>query len=550
MRPKVKRFTFDVERVFGTREFFRLWIAQLISATGDWLGLLATIDLADRISGEGNEGAAIALVLATRVVPGLFLATAAGVLIDKLERKHVMVCCDLGRAAVLVTLPFVDTLVGLVIASFLLEMLTLMWQPAKEATVPSLVPSDKLAAANSLNLLAAYGMFPVAAGLSAILAKIAGTLPDEGSVALLRMNEEGLAFYLDALSFLLTALIIWRLAIPKNVEVARLVSEIDEKTSAVDVQADDAVSADVVVNVDAALGVQRVPAMQRVPTTQKITKRMKLKSLLEQFDLGATIREVKDGWQLICSDPTVRAVNMGLATALMGGGMLVPLGTIFVNDVMQRPDSDHHILLLALGTGVAAGVLTAVTLTSKLSAVKLSYSKVFAGSLIGAGVCLFLAATMSKLPLVLMFITGLGFLAGPVYVLGFTLLQQEVINSMRGRVFAALFALTRLCLLISLLLAPLLTTLFDRLVQTWWEGEVTWFNASFAVPGVRVTIWLAALIVLAAGVLSFWSLRSVNVRYNNVADLPEDQQTKKSASQRLYEGAHDVQKTTQHKNNK
>ena len=528
MRLKAKRFNFDVERVFGTREFFRLWIAQLISATGDWLGLLATIDLADRISGDGNEGAAIALVLATRVVPGLFLATAAGVLIDKLERKHVMVCCDLGRAAVLVTLPFVDTLVGLVIASFLLEMLTLMWQPAKEATVPSLVPSDKLAAANSLNLLAAYGMFPVAAGLSAILAKIAGTLPDEGWIALLRMNEEGLAFYLDALSFLLTALIIWRLAIPKNVAAAGLVGE---RISAVDVQASDAARVDAVVKVDSTLDAQNASG------AQKVTKIIKLKSLIAQFDLGATIRDVKDGWQLIGSDPTVRAVNMGLATALMGGGMLVPLGTIFVKDVMQLPDSDHHILLLALGTGVAVGVLTAVTMTSKLSAAKLSYSKVFAGSLIGAGVSLFLAATMSKLPFVLMFITGLGFLAGPVYVLGFTLLQQEVVNSMRGRVFAALFALTRLCLLISLLLAPLLTTLFDSLVQTWWEGEATLFNVSFAVPGVRVTIWLAALIIIAAGVLSFWSLRSVNarynsvanVRYNNVADLPEDQQAQKDA---------------------
>ena len=40
----------------------------------------------------------------------------------------------------------------------------MMWQPAKEATVPNLVPRDKLTSANSLNVAAAYGMFPVAAG--------------------------------------------------------------------------------------------------------------------------------------------------------------------------------------------------------------------------------------------------------------------------------------------------------------------------------------------------------------------------------------------------
>ena len=65
-----------IEAMFGSREFFRLWIAQVISATGDWLGLLATISLAAKLSGDGTEGTAIAIVLATRIAPGFFLATA------------------------------------------------------------------------------------------------------------------------------------------------------------------------------------------------------------------------------------------------------------------------------------------------------------------------------------------------------------------------------------------------------------------------------------------------------------------------------------------
>ena len=78
-----------LEKVFGSTNFFWLWIAQLISATGDWLGLLAIIALAARIS-DGSEGTAIALVLGARVAPGFFLATAAGVLVDRLNRKRVM----------------------------------------------------------------------------------------------------------------------------------------------------------------------------------------------------------------------------------------------------------------------------------------------------------------------------------------------------------------------------------------------------------------------------------------------------------------------------
>ena len=107
--------TGQIERIFGSWEFFKLWIAQVISATGDWLGLIAIISLAERIS-DGSEGTAIALVLGARIAPGFFLATAAGVIVDRLNRKKVMLVCDVGRAAVLFSLPFVDTLYGLIIA--------------------------------------------------------------------------------------------------------------------------------------------------------------------------------------------------------------------------------------------------------------------------------------------------------------------------------------------------------------------------------------------------------------------------------------------------
>ena len=109
--------------------------------------------------------AAVGVVMSARIVPGLFLGAASGVIADRFDRKRVMVTCDIGRAAVLVTLPFVDTVFGLVIASLVLECFTLLWAPAKEASVPNLVPPDHLTTANSLSLVAAYGTMPLAAGL-------------------------------------------------------------------------------------------------------------------------------------------------------------------------------------------------------------------------------------------------------------------------------------------------------------------------------------------------------------------------------------------------
>ncbi len=446
----------SLAKIFGSNEFFRLWIAQVVSATGDWLGLFATIALARQLSENSggsvlplSEGAAISVVLASRVVPGLFLATAAGVLVDRLNRKHVMVVCDLGRAAVLVTLPFVDTLLGLVAASFVLELLTMLWQPAKEATVPNLVPRNKLTAANSMNVAAAYGMFPVAAALAALLAKAAEAMADDGWVTSLRLHEEGLAFYVDALSFLVTALIIWRITIPTR------------------------------------------------------SKSESISGKPWKLDLGGAMRELREGWRLIGADPIVRTVNVGLATGVMGGGMVVSLGAIFVKEVLKGSEADFNLVLFALGMGMALGVLTASVTQSRMSV-----ERVFAACLIGAGATLMVASSVDRLSLAVPLVAGVGVLAGPVYVLGFTLLHQNVANEMRGRIFAALLVLVRLCLLIALAAAPLLSDLLDPLSNRWWGGSVGVLGSELAIPGVRLTMWIAALVILAAGALATWSLRS------------------------------------------
>src|SRR5438067_10517448 len=148
-------------RLFGSHAFFRLWLAQVVSALGDWLGFLAITILAASV-GSGSGGAAVGLVMSARIIPGFFLAPVAGVMLDRWDRKRVMVVCDLGRAAVIASLPFVHNVTGLVSASLVLEVCTLAWSPAKEASVPNIVPSERLTSANSLSLAAAYGTFPVA----------------------------------------------------------------------------------------------------------------------------------------------------------------------------------------------------------------------------------------------------------------------------------------------------------------------------------------------------------------------------------------------------
>jgi dTMP kinase len=129
-------------RVFGTKSFFRLWIAQIVSSTGDWIGLIAILAIAARVS--HNSGAAVSLVMLARVVPGFFLGTIGGVLIDRFDRRKVMVFSDVGRAGLLMVLPFVDGSSPWCLVSLGLEIFTLLWGPAKEASVPHLVSTEPL----------------------------------------------------------------------------------------------------------------------------------------------------------------------------------------------------------------------------------------------------------------------------------------------------------------------------------------------------------------------------------------------------------------------
>src|SRR6266550_1658350 len=87
--------------------FSRLWRAMLVSSLGDWVGFVAVASLVARIGGKHLAGLAL-----------------AGVLIDRFDRRKVMVSADLGRAALYATMPFLPKLELIFALSFLIECLS------------------------------------------------------------------------------------------------------------------------------------------------------------------------------------------------------------------------------------------------------------------------------------------------------------------------------------------------------------------------------------------------------------------------------------------
>ena len=204
------------ENVLRIPAFRKLWNAMSFSSFGDWLGLLATTALAQQLAGGDYATAnfAIAGVFIARLLPSVILGPIAGVIADRFDRKKVMVIGDLLRAGLFISIPLVGTYVWLYIATVLVECVTLFWSPAKEATVPNLVPKNRLESVNQISLLAAYGTAPIAAGLFSILSIFYTAISE--TFELSSSSAVDLALYINALSFLFSAITIYTLDISKD----------------------------------------------------------------------------------------------------------------------------------------------------------------------------------------------------------------------------------------------------------------------------------------------------------------------------------------------
>ena len=453
-------------RLFGSIEYSWLWIAQVISAFGDWIGLFAVTALAANISGAPE--AATALVLTARVAPSFFLGPFMGVLVDRYDRKMLMRIADLSRALVFCVLPFITTLWGLILASLLLEVFTLLWSPAKEALVPSLVPRERLTTANSLGVLAAYGTMPLAGVIQFVL--------KEGNERLARVewleplgfgrnvgSTQTLAFYFDALTFVATFFIVLR-CIRTNGEPTH--------------------------HHEHALAAAGGDAEEASPS-----------------GIRGMLADVRDGWKFIFANPVVRAVNIGLAAGLLGGAMLVPLGPAFAKLIIGDVDA-FSLYITALGFGVAAGVATLTAVQKKIPK-----EKVFCGALFFAGASILFGVSMSTFWLSAIGVFGLGLGAGSVYVLGYTLLQENTEDEIRGRTFTTFLTLVRLCVLGAMVLGPTISAVLDPLMKRWIGSRtrlhtpaVRWFGVEYGLPGVRITLWFGGLLILVAATLASRSI--------------------------------------------
>ena len=180
------------------RPFARLLAAQTISSLGDWVGFTAVLALVYQVGGA----IAVSGVMTARMLPSILFGPIAGALVDRFDRKKMMIAADLSRGALYGSMPFLGNVWAIFAVSFVIESLALIWTPARDASLPNLVPRRQLANANSLGLATTYGTLPFGGAISAFLIGVSGAFP------YLRDHELFLPLWLDAATFAFSALML------------------------------------------------------------------------------------------------------------------------------------------------------------------------------------------------------------------------------------------------------------------------------------------------------------------------------------------------------
>jgi Transmembrane secretion effector len=191
----------------------------------------------------------------------------------------------------------------------------------------------------------------------------------------------------------------------------------------------------------------------------------------------------------------VRGVMIGLAGGLIGGGIIVPLGQLFARDVLGGGPSSFGVLMIALGIGAALGVVTLLVLQRHLPR-----EAVFTTAVVATGAAIIGAGWVSSLTPAIFLVAVVGAGAGCAYVTGFTVLQESVSDDMRGRTFATLYTVVRLCLLLSLTLGPFVSGGFGALSKSLTDNSVKIGSVHLSLPGVRLALWFGGLVTILSGI--------------------------------------------------
>jgi CRP-like cAMP-binding protein len=369
--------------VFKKRDFVLMWFAQLISTAGS-----ALTDLAAGIYVYDQTGSAflVGLTLMATAVPSLIVGLIAGVFVDRWDRRKVMMASNLLQGVVVAIIPLV---LGLNI-TFLFVLILVnagvkqFFDPAYEALIPEIASDEELTAANAFLQIASFGSTAIGFAGAGLLASI----------------DIRLAFWIDALTFVVSAACIWFMK-------TRVKLEVPEEATSVGV---------VVTNLK--LGVRTI---------------LDTPMLRSLFLLGAPVFFSFGLWNVLLLPMAIKVLGgtefqYGIQEGLTSVGFV--LGSLFMARYAGRLQTGLWVFVGTMGMGIA-------------------------GVLYGLAPNIWIA---------IVFVMVSGFFNSPSAVARQTLLQRNTPRELRGRVFSALFVMRDVIFLLGMAGAGLADIIDVRLM--------------------------------------------------------------------------------------
>jgi dTMP kinase len=299
--------------VLSIRPFRRLWIATSLSSLGDWLSLVALAALASSLAGSAATAqySAVGGVWLSSLLPALVLGPLAGAVADRVDRRLNMIVGDVLRAVLYLSIPldlavgFVNPLTWIYVVQFTASCVSLFWTPAKDASVPNLVPADRLEEANQYSLFTTFGAAPIAGLVFSMLSLVSRAL---GAIShYFTTNPVSLALYFNAATFVVSALTIY--------------------------------------------GLREIPKRQ----------------FSAHISAPSVAKTIWEGWRFIGRTRVVRGLVIGMVGAFAAAGVVVGLGQPYIKHTLHGGNAGWGVVFAAIFVGLAGGMFLGMRMLSGFS---------------------------------------------------------------------------------------------------------------------------------------------------------------------------------------
>lgn len=384
--------------VLKNKNFFCLWLSQIISQFGDRLNQMALIGLIyHRAPGSALE---LAKLMAFTIVPVFLIGPAAGVYVDRWDRRRTMFICDLLKFFLVLLIPLLfinfSSLLPVYLIVFLVFSLSRFYVPAKMSIIPDLVKPEDLLMANSLSNTTGMIAAMLGFGLGGLIVAAAGVR---------------YGFYINAVTFFFSAFLIFLITKPVTIKREAIIE----------------------------VGKEVIEVIRK-----------------------SVAKEFKEGMRYLLNHRQIRSTINLLFVLWAALGAVYVIVIVFVQESLDTVTRELGFLAMFLGAGLFLGSLAYGRFGQRGSQFKVIFTSLVASGIMLAAFAV-LVHSMGNFLLAALLSLALGIMVSPIMTAANTLVHEASEAQMRGKVFSNFEIIMHLAFLLAMLASSALAERCSRL---------------------------------------------------------------------------------------